>query len=96
MDGLVINNIDEKAGDPEMYIPRYLTINPDLEDGILSGILKQIKETLYKTGKVGYWAVLENKFLQGNLNRRHLMAISSMTSWAELDDGMKLSQLTKK
>jgi len=86
MDGLVINNQDEKAEAPERYITRYLTINSDQKKDVINYLLTQIKNTLDKTGKVKYWAVLENQFIQGNINGRHLMAISSMESWAELDE----------
>ena len=86
MDGLMINNMDEKADDPEMYMTRYLTINPNQDGEVINGLLKQVKDTLEKMGKVKYWAVFENQFIQGNLNGRHLMGISSMSSWAELDE----------
>jgi len=86
MDGLVINNLEEKADAPEKYITRYLTLNSDQEEDVINYLLKQVKDTLNKIGKVKYWAVMENQFIQGNLNGRHLMAISSMNSWAELDE----------
>jgi hypothetical protein len=35
MDGLMINNIDEKAADPEKYIARYLTVNSDQEEEVI-------------------------------------------------------------
>jgi len=85
MDGLMINNRKKKDDAPEKYITRYLTINSDQDEDDIKYLLNQVKMTLDKTGKVKYWAVMENKFIQGNLNGRHLMAISSMESWAELD-----------
>lgn len=92
MDGLMINNIDEKAADPEKYIARYLTVNSDQEEEVIHYLLNQIKATLNKTGKVNYWSVMSNQFIQGNTNGRHLMAISSMNSWAELDDDWEFSK----
>ncbi|TWX56956.1 hypothetical protein [Colwellia hornerae] len=86
MDGLLINNIDEKASDSKRYITRYLTVNSDQDEKVVNYLLNQIKDTLNKIGKVKYWAVMGNQFIQGNLNGRHLMAISSMENWAELDD----------
>lgn len=86
MEGLAINNLKEKSDEPEKYITRYLTINPDQERDVIKYLLNQVKDTLNKIGKVKYWAVMENQFIQGNLNGRHLMAISSMDSWAELDE----------
>jgi hypothetical protein len=86
MDGLIINNLEKKDGDPEKYITRYLTVNSDQESDVIKYLLNQVKDTLNKIGKVKFWAVMENQFIQGNLNGRHLMAISSMDSWAELDE----------
>jgi hypothetical protein len=86
MDGLMINNLDEKSADPDKYITRYLTINSDQEEAVIKGLMKQIKDTLVKTGKVSFWDVFENQFIQGNLNGRHIMVISAMKSWAQLDE----------
>jgi hypothetical protein len=86
MNGLEINNLKEKADAPEKYITRYLTINSDQEEEVINYLLKQVKDTINKIGKVKYWAVMKNQFIQGNLNGRHLMVISSMDSWAELDE----------
>jgi len=86
MEGLVINNLNEKSSDPERYSARYLTVNADQDPEVVKYLLTQVKETLVKIGKVKYWAVMENQFIQGNVNGRHLIGLSSMQSWAELDD----------
>jgi len=88
----MINNRDKKAAAPEKYISRYLTLNPNQEDDVINYLLKQVRDTLDKTGKVDYWAVMENQFIQGNSNGRHLMAISSMGSWAELDNDWEFAK----
>jgi hypothetical protein len=59
---------------------------------VVKYLLSQVKETLVKIGKVKYWAVMENQFIQGNVNGRHLMALSSMDSWAELDEDREFSK----
>jgi len=92
MDGLVINTMDKKADAPEKYITRYLTVNSDQEDEVISYLLTQVRDTLAKIGKVKYWAVMENQFIQGNLNGRHYMALSSMNSWAELDEDIEFAK----
>jgi hypothetical protein len=86
MEGLVINNLDEKTSAPEKYSARYLTVNSDQDSEVVKYLLSQVKETLVKIGKVKYWAVMENQFIQGNVSGRHLMGLSSMESWAELDE----------
>lgn len=86
MDGLIINNMDKKADSPEKYITRYLTVNPDSDSEVLKYLLNQVKSTLEKIGKEKFWAIFDNQLIQGNLNGRHLMGISSMESWAELDE----------
>lgn len=85
MEGLVINNLAE-SDQPEKYVARYLTVNSNQEPEVIKYLLTQIKETLLKIGKVKYWAVMENQFIQGNLNGRHLIGLSSLDTWAELDD----------
>jgi hypothetical protein len=92
MEGLVINNMDEKADSPEKYITRYLTVNSDQEGEDIKYLLNQVKGTLEKIGKEKYWAILDNKFIQGNLNGRHIMAISSMDSWAKLDENLEFEK----
>jgi hypothetical protein len=92
MDGLVINNMGKKSISPEKYITRYLTINPNQDEKVIKLLLKQIKATLEKIGKEKYWAVMENQLIQGNLNGRHIMAISSMDSWAELDEDLEFTK----
>ena len=57
-----------------------------------SDLLWQIKKTLDKTGKVKYWAVMDNQFIQGHKNGRHLMAISSMESFAAWDEDWEFSK----
>jgi hypothetical protein len=86
MDGLIINNMDKGADAPERYITRYLTVNRGQDDEVINYLLKQVKETLVKMGKEKYWAIYDNQLIQGNLNGRHLMGISAMGSWAELDE----------
>lgn len=85
MDGLIINNMDKEADSPEKYVTRYLTVNPGSDGEVIRYLLKQVKDTVEKMGKEKFWAVLDNQFIQGNLNGRHIMGISSMESWAELD-----------
>ncbi|WP_286234766.1 hypothetical protein [Thalassotalea sediminis] len=86
MENLVINNLDDKAPSPEKFSCRYLTVRQDQDWEVAKYLLMQIKETLMKTGKVKYWAMMDNKFIQGKMNGRHLMAISSFDKWAEMDD----------
>jgi len=86
MDGLLINNMDKNADSPERYITRYLTVNRGQDDEVINYLLKQVKDTLAKMGKEKYWAIFDNQLIQGNLNGRHLMGISAMDSWAELDE----------
>lgn len=86
MDGLLINNMDKNADSPERYITRYLTVNRGQDDEVIKYLLKQVKDTLEKIGKEKYWAIYDNQLIQGNLNGRHLMGISAMDSWADLDE----------
>lgn len=86
MDGLLINNLDKNADSPERYITRYLTVSPGQDDEVIKYLLKQVKDTLEKMGKEKYWAIFDNQLIQGNLNGRHLMGISAMDSWVELDE----------
>ena len=92
MEGLVINNLDEKSSSPERYSARYLTVNADQEPEVIKYLLTQIKDTLVKIGKVKYWAVMDNQFIQGNTNGRHMLGISSMDSWAELDEDWEFAK----
>jgi len=87
-EGLVINNISKDAAPINMWNVRYLTVNSGQGERIKE-VMKQIKDTLDKIGKVKYWAVLDNQLTQGNLNGRHLMAINSMDSWAQYDEDWK-------
>ncbi len=89
MDGLVINNLDENSEMPTKYIARYLTGDTTTDADFKKELLNQVKATLEKTGKIGYWSVMSNQFLQGKLNGRHFMALSSLSSWADLDDDME-------
>lgn len=92
MDGLVINTMGQKDPQPEKFSLRYLTIAPDQDFDVVKYLLMQAKETVKKIGKAQYWAVMENRFLQGKDNGRHLMVITSMKSWAELDDDWEFSK----
>ncbi|WP_206484864.1 hypothetical protein [Thalassotalea sp. G2M2-11] len=92
IEGLEINNLGEKAPSPEKFVSRYLTVNKDQDQEVVKYLLTQVKETLDKIGKVKYWAVMENKFIQGNTNGRHLMALSSFESWTEFDDDWEFSK----
>lgn len=92
MDGMMINNLGEKDGEPDKYVARYLTVNKNPDPEVIKYLLSQIKKTLDKIGKVKYWAVMENQFIQGNKNGRHLMGISSMDAWAEMDDDWQFAK----
>lgn len=92
MEGLVINNLDKDSKKPEKFSARYLTVNADQEPETVKYLLTQVKETLIKIGKVKYWAVMENMFIQGNVNGRHLMGLSSMESWAEIDEDWEFAK----
>jgi hypothetical protein len=92
MDGLLINNLDEKADSPERYITRYLTVNRGQDDEVIKYLMKQVKDTLEKMGKEKYWAIFDNQLIQGNLNGRHLMGISAMDSWVELDEDLEFAK----
>ncbi len=92
MEGLTINNMDKNEASPEKFISRYLTINPDVESDVVKFILKQIKNTIEKSGKVKYWTVMENQFIQGKHNGRHLMALSSIDTLAKLDEDMEFAK----
>jgi len=92
MEGLVINNLDEKSASPEKFSARYLTVNSDQDPEVVKYLLTQVKDTLDKIGKVKYWAIMENQFIQGNTNGRHLMGLSSMDSWAELDEDWEFNK----
>lgn len=86
MEGLVINNLTEKSSSPEKYIARYLTVSSNQDSDVAKYLLMQIKKTLDKIGKVKYWAVMDNQFIQGSINGRHFMGLTSMDSWSELDE----------
>lgn len=86
MDGLVINKLDKNSKNPERFIARYLTVNPDTESEVINYLLTQVKNTLEKIGKLNYWTVMENQFLQGNKNGRHLMALATLDNLAEMDE----------
>ncbi len=86
MDGLVINNLDAKADDPDKFTARYLTVAQNQEPAVIKYLMSQVKKTLDKIGKVKYWAVMENMFIQGNKSDRHLMGLSSFDAWAEMDE----------
>lgn len=86
MEGLVINNLDGKSSDPERFFARYLTVNADQESEVIKYLMMQIKATLEKIGKIKYWVIMDNLFIQGNDNGRHMMGLSSMDSWAEYDE----------
>lgn len=92
MEGLEINNLGEKAEAPEKYFARYLTVNKDQDPEVIKYLLTQVKDTLVKIGKVKYWTVMDNQFIQGNLNGRHLMGLSSMASWAEIDEDWEFAK----
>lgn len=92
MEGLVINNLDEKSSGPEKYRARYLTVNANQDPEVVKYLLTQVKDTIAKIGKVKYWAVMKNQFIQGNENGRHFIALSSMESWAELDDNWEFGK----
>ncbi|AOW75908.1 hypothetical protein A3Q34_02975 [Colwellia sp. PAMC 20917] len=92
MDGLLINNMAKNADSPEKYITRYLTVNSDQDNEVIKYLLKQVKDTLDKMGKEKYWAIYDNQLIQGNLNGRHLMGISAMDSWAELDEDLEFAK----
>tara|TARA_R110000737_G_scaffold129970_1_gene162163 strand:+ start:126 stop:881 length:756 start_codon:yes stop_codon:yes gene_type:complete len=97
MDELVINNLDKNSPSPEKFIARYLTSSSEHDFEVKKYLLQQVKKTLEKIGKVKYWAVMDNQFIQGNVNGRHLMALSSFDSWSEMDDdwefGKKFEEL---
>lgn len=86
MDDLMINNLGEKDKSPEKFMMRYLTMDNNQDPEVAKYLLTQVKATLDKIGKVKYWTVMDNQFIQGFENGRHLAAISSFDTWAELDD----------
>jgi len=87
MEGLVIDNTDKKeTKKSEKILTRYLTVSPGQTGTKIKDLLKQIKDTLVKTGKVKYWAVMHNLFIQGNLNGRHIMSVSPVESWTSLEE----------
>jgi hypothetical protein len=92
MEGLVINNLDEKSEDPERFFTRYLTVNADQESEVIKYLMMQIKATLEKIGKIKFWVIMDNLFIQGNENGRHMMGLSSMDSWAEYDEDWEFSK----
>ena len=90
-EGLVIDNMAKDAGEPKLWNTRFLSVNPGQGERI-NGLMKQIKDTLDKIGKVKHWAVMDNQLTQGILNGRHLMTISAMDSWAEFDEDWKFEE----
>lgn len=91
IEGLQINNLDEGAS-PEKFMARYLTVSKNYESAVGKYLLMQIKKTLDKIGKTKYWAVMDNQFIQGRKNGRHLMGISSMESFAVWDEDWEFSK----
>lgn len=92
MEGLMINNMDKNSTPSERFIARYLTVRNGQDADVIKYLLMQVKKTLDKIGKVKYWSVMDNQFLQGNLNGRHLLALSSMDSWAEWDEDWEFAK----
>ncbi|MEW6982564.1 hypothetical protein AAD001_07910 [Colwelliaceae bacterium 6471] len=92
MEGLMINNLDENSKDPERFIARYLTVNTDKESEVFKYLLMQVKNTLEKIGKSKFWTVMDNQFIQGQLNGRHLMALSDLDNLAEMDEDWEFSK----
>lgn len=92
MEGLEINNIGKDEASPEKYMVRYLTVSKSYESDVGKYLLMQIKKTLDKIGKTKYWAIMDNQFIQGHKNGRHLMGISSMGSLAEWDEDWEFSK----
>ena len=91
-EGLVINNMAKDDGEPTLWNTRYLTVNSG-EGERINAVMKQIKDTLDKIGKVKFWAVMDNQFTQGILNGRHLMVINAMDSWAQFDEDWKFDEV---
>jgi len=90
-EGLVIDNTPKDAGEPKFYNSRYFTVNAG-EGERINGFFKQVKETLDKIGKTRFWAVMDNQFVQGNLNGRHMMAITAHDLWAVFDEDRKFEE----
>lgn len=92
MEGLEINNFTKDDPEAEMFMARYLTVSKDYDSTVGKYLLMQIKKTLEKIGKTKYWAVMDNQFIQGRKNGRHLMGLSSMSSFAEWDEDWEFSK----
>ncbi|NMP32328.1 hypothetical protein HII17_12220 [Thalassotalea sp. M1531] len=91
MKGLEINNLD-KADNPKMFMARYLTVSKSYDPTVGKYLLMQVKKTLDKIGKTKYWVVMDNQFIQGHKNGRHLLALSSMGSFAEWDEDWEFNK----
>jgi len=86
MDDMRIDNYKDWENNPlTIWLIRYITVAPT-EDGKIDELHAKIKATIAKSGKAKFWGIMDNQFIQGKLNGRHLMGITGMKTWSEMDD----------
>ena len=86
MEDMVIDNHKDWEENPlEIWLIRYMSVTPG-EGSKIKDLLAKVKATIDKSGKAKFWGVMDNQFIQGKYNGRHLMGISGSNSWADMDD----------
>jgi len=86
MDDMMIDNYKDWENNPlTIWLIRYMTVNPN-EGSKIEELNKKIKATVEKIGKVKFWGIMDNQLIQGKKNGRHLMGITGLKTWSELDD----------
>ncbi len=87
MKDMQIDNYKDWEKDPlTIWVIRYLTVNPkEADSSKIENIFTKIKATVEKQDIAKFWGVMENQLIQGNQNGRHIMGISGLKTWSELD-----------
>ncbi|MDQ7048152.1 MAG: hypothetical protein Q9M92_00885 [Enterobacterales bacterium] len=84
-DMIIDNHKDWEKNPLTIWLIRYITVNPN-QGNKIKDLHKQIKATIEKSGMAKFWGIMDNQLIQGNENGRHLMGITGLKTWSEIDD----------